>query len=259
MTGMLPIEMRKALAAIADGCWRDVKRGARGKPARLVQEWLTLHGHGVAVDGDFGPATEVAVGNFQAGERQRRTGVVDARAFQALVRPMIGATGAITPVPATLGDAVTAYAAQHLAAHPREVGGQNRGPWVRLYMSGNDGPEWPWCAGFVTFVLRQAAQALGRLMPIKGSVSCDTLVAQATRKGLFVAQSARTANQPMAGWIFLKRRTPTDWTHAGLVSGAAADAFSTVEGNTNDEGSREGFEVCARTRGFAKVDFIRID
>jgi hypothetical protein len=33
-------------------------------------------------------------------------------------------------------------------------------------------------------------------------------------------------------------------------------AFDTIEGNTNDDGNREGFEVCARSRGFAKKDVI---
>jgi hypothetical protein len=34
--------------------------------------------------------------------------------------------------------------------------------------------------------------------------------------------------------------------------------MSTIEGNTNDEGSREGHEVCARTRGYDGEDFVLI-
>ncbi|MGH8565940.1 MAG: hypothetical protein ACREXW_18380 [Gammaproteobacteria bacterium] len=32
----------------------------------------------------------------------------------------------------------------------------------------------------------------------------------------------------------------------------------TIEGNTNDDGSREGYEVCARTRDYNEMDFIKI-
>ena len=48
--------------------------------------------------------------------------------------------------------------------NPREIGGQNMGPWVRLYMDGREGAEFPWCAGFVCFVLAQACEAMGRAM-----------------------------------------------------------------------------------------------
>ena len=56
--------------------------------------------------------------------------------------------------------------------------------------------------------------------------------------------------------MFLVRRTPTDWTHVGFVSDASASSFATVEGNTNDDGDREGYEVCARRRGYNNMDFI---
>ena len=32
------------------------KRGNRGKKVKAVQEWLSLQGFGLVVDGDFGPA-----------------------------------------------------------------------------------------------------------------------------------------------------------------------------------------------------------
>ena len=62
----------------------------------------------------------------------------------------------------------------------------------------------------------------------------------------------------MGGSIFLVRRTPTDWTHTGLVTDAVPVAFDTIEGNTNDDGDREGFEVCSRSRGYASKDFITL-
>ena len=60
----------------------------------------------------------------------------------------------------------------------------------------------------------------------------------------------------MPGDIFLNRKTSTDWTHTGIVTEVGDGWFRTIEGNTNDEGSREGYEACARTRGFKGRDFV---
>src|SRR3970282_744802 len=102
-----------------------------------------------------------------------------------------------------------------------------------------------------TFLLKQAAQTLGVPMPIPGSVSCDSLAAQAREAGPFVRdsdlrQGTVTIGKMPTASIFLVRRTASDWTHAGLVTAFDKGVFRTIEGNTNDEGSREGYEGCAR-------------
>ena len=58
--------------------------------------------------------------------------------------------------------------------------------------------------------------------------------------------------------IFLVRQSATDWIHTGLAFNRSEEIFSTIEGNTNDEGSANGYEVCRRTRSMAKKDFIVI-
>jgi len=128
-----------------------------------------------------------------------------------------------------------------------------------LYMKGNEGTEWAWCAGFAGFVMQQAADSRSVRAPIGGSPSCDTLAAQARAAARFLAEKDVTADKVPAGSIFLVRRTSTDWTHTGLVTECHHDAFDTIEGNTNDDGSREGYEVCSRSRGYAKKDFILMD
>jgi hypothetical protein len=47
-----------------------------------------------------------------------------------------------------------------------------------------------------------------------------------------------------------------DWVHTGLVLSAGKETFETIEGNTNDAGDREGYEVCRRVRGYKGKDFI---
>jgi len=232
-------------------------KGSSGQKVRLIQEWLCLHGFNVVIDGDFGPATDTAVRAFQQSKGLGIDGIVGEDTFGQLILPMTNALKAISGGGGKLGDLVVAYAEQHLVEHPREIGGQNRGPWVRLYMDGNEGPSWPWCAGFVSFVLKQACASLNAPLPIKTSFSCDLFAASAQEKGKFLAESKITdKNQITPGSLFLVRRTTSDWEHTGIVVTAESDVFHTIEGNTNDEGSREGYEVCKRFRGYKDKDFI---
>ena len=155
---------------------------------------------------------------------------------------------------------VIGYATQHLAEYPREVGGQNRGPWVRLYMEGNEGKEWAWCAGFACFILRQAAETLLTALPVKPTFSCDELAARARSAGIFLSgfHLSDPTNQLTPGSIFLNRKSQTDWNHTGIVTAVYKETFETIEGNTNDAGEREGYEVCRRSRSYDKKDFIVI-
>ncbi|QDL94585.1 hypothetical protein FDP22_22180 (plasmid) [Paroceanicella profunda] len=247
----------------------EIARGRKDKGSRRdvarVQEWCSFHGARTDIDGEFGGATEAAVIAFQAQAGLPRTGVVDERVWAALTAPMHRAL-AVPALPSGAGiyEAALAVARQHLAEHPVEftVKGQgNCGPWVRLYMHGAQGDAQPWCAGFVSHVLAQAGHALGEGAPIPRQVGVDALVADAKAGGRFVAETelgsaARRAGRLRPGVLFCVRASAQDWTHVGFLTGMAADSFETIEGNTNDEGSREGVEVCARTRGWPGRDFV---
>lgn len=230
--------------------------GSRGIRVRRLQEWLNIRGHGLVVDSDFGPVTAQAVGRFQTGARLPVTGRLDNATFDRLVLPMTRTLRRPRRGRSSLGATIVACAERHLRERPIETGSQNCGPWVRLYMQGNDGSAWPWCAGFVRFLLEQACQKLDAPLPIAGSFSCDSLAAQAREAGLFVGERDAVPGAIPPGSFFLVRRTATDWTHVGVVTRSGPDAFDTIEGNTNDDGSREGFAVCARTRGYKDKDFI---
>lgn len=238
---------------------KNYKKGSKGKKVRLIQEWLCLQGFHICIDGDFGPATDYAVREFQKRKGLEVDGIVGEKTFATLILPMTKALRTILRNEKSLGQMVVAYAEQHLEQCPREIGGQNKGPWVRLYMKGNEGSAWSWCAGFVCFILNQACQSLSAPLPIKTSFSCDFLAVSAKEKGIFLKESEivdRTQITP--GSFFLNRRTPADWVHSGIVIRAQEDVFHTIEGNTNDDGSHEGYEVCQRIRGYKKKDFILI-
>lgn len=236
---------------------KDYKKGITGQKVKLIQEWLCLHGFHVAIDKDFGPATDRAIREFQKKNNLKPDGVVGKNTFAKLIRPMTNALKPASGAGKTLGRMIVAYAKQHLKQSPLEIGGQNRGPWVRLYMNGNEGPDRPWCAGFASFILKQACLAKKAPLPIETSASCDELAAQAKQKGLFLFEAKATDRKLIKpGALFLVRKTDTDWVHTGIVLKADANVFYTIEGNTNDEGSREGYEVCKRFRGYKNKDFI---
>jgi peptidoglycan hydrolase-like protein with peptidoglycan-binding domain len=238
-----------------------VKRGSGGVQIRLVQGWLSLGGFQVAVDGEFGPATQRAVRELQEARGLPVTGVVDQVTFDALTAPMRRALQPLSPRGRSLGELTVAYAQRHLAAGAREVGGQNRGPWVRLYTGGMEGPDWPWCAGFATFCLRQAAATLGAPMPLPSTLSCDAIAAGGRAAGSFLASPGAAARKRIApGSFFLRRDTSgrLQYAHTGLVTEVDADSFRSIEGNTNDDGSAEGYEVCARIRGYGGMDFVLV-
>lgn len=234
------------------------QRGLRGKKASLIQEWVSLQGFPTSVDGDFGPGTEKAVKRFQESQGLRVDGIVDQDTFTALTAPMVRALTPISGGGMTFNELVVAYAHQHLAEHPVEVGGANRGPWVRLYMNGDQGDWAFWCAGFVCFILRQAATTLNLPMPFESTSSCDELAARAKRKGLFVSEEDLDPTAMLPGSIFLDRSSPGDWTHTGLAIDFDDETFDTIEGNTNDDGHRDGYEVCKRFRGYRNKDFVKI-
>jgi peptidoglycan hydrolase-like protein with peptidoglycan-binding domain len=235
------------------------KRGSKGGRVKLVQAWLCLHDFKVVVDGDFGAATASQVRKFQAKRKLPVTGVVDEATYNALVQPIVAALSPLSG-PRALGPLVVAYARQHLKQHPVEVGGPNAGPWVRLYTDGKEGADFPWCAGFATFCLKQASDTRKRPLPIGRTLACDEMARQAGDRLLRQPKPSQRA-RIKPGSFFLKLAThgePFKYAHTGIVVRAEGETFASIEGNTNDEGSAEGFEVCARTRGYGGMDFILI-
>lgn len=224
-----------------------------------VQEWLNLwkrydKGWNVSVniDGDFGPETKAAVVEFQKYHGFSQDGIVGNVTWTKLTEPMRKAFTRIDS-DLSLKEIVIAYAENHLRSGPREFN-QNEGTWVRAYMDGNEGSNWPWCMGFVQTIIDQASFTLGQslkdFMPV--SYSCD-VVGLAGLKNKMLIRNADVRKDPKKvekGDVFLVVKSSKDWTHTGIITEVEKDWFHTIEGNTNDEGSREGYEVCRRKRNF---------
>lgn len=80
LIALLPATRAEALPA-----WPSVSQGATGTDTRTVQYLLRHHGHGIAADGQFGPATHSAVVGFQSARGLTADGVVGSQTWPHLV------------------------------------------------------------------------------------------------------------------------------------------------------------------------------
>lgn len=247
-----------------------LKLGSTGNAVKKVQEWLNLWRyvdpkwkHIVAVDGDYGAQTQKIVSIFQKDMGLKDDGVVGPLTYKKLTEPMRNAFSRIEST-SNLRELIVGYAEQHLRSQPKELYNSNKGPWVRAYMDGHEGKEWAWCMGFVQTVLDQAFFTVGQsfLSVMPKTYSCDVVGehGKATNRLIRNGDFRNRPNAVAPGDVFLVVRTPSDWTHTGIVTAIDDTWLYTIEGNTNDEGSREGFEVCRRMRDYKKqnLDIFKV-
>ncbi len=244
------------------------------KDVEKIQSWLSLFamqnpssGTATDIDGDFGPATEKAVLNFQKANGLPQNGIVDQNVFDKLVSPLKKAFE--NPITGSnLRELILNTAQNHLENHPFELvinHQSNTGPWVRSYMDGHEGTDWFWCMGFVEAIIDQAASIQGKnfktLMPL--TYSCDTVGTTGLQKKILTRyQTARTNSALIKpGDIFLLQKTPNDWIHTGIVTAVHTDTIETIEGNTNAGGSNNGNAVMNKIRNYkqSKLDFFSIE
>lgn len=122
--------------------------------------------------------------------------------------------------------------------------GSNKGPEVDQYLAcvGIHSPA-AWCAAFVVWTHLQAG------------------VTNIARTGgvldLYNKSPENRVKNPEPGDVVI-----FDYGggkgHTGIVEAVSGDTLTTIEGNTNDDGSREGYEVARRQRSASKAKgFLR--
>ena len=90
------------------------------------------------------------------------------------------------------------------------------------------------------------------------SIPAVTLT-DAKAKGIFLAGTVGSdREQVRPGCFFLTRGGSTGHKHTGLMMRMTNDTIHTIEGNTNDEGTHEGYEVCERTRNALNQDYVLV-
>jgi peptidoglycan hydrolase-like protein with peptidoglycan-binding domain len=244
------------------------------KDVEKIQSWLTLYSIAnpgsattTSIDGDFGPATERTVMNFQKAKNLPQTGIVEQNLFDRLCDPMkIAFTESVKGN--NLRQRIVNVARQHAECAPYELvihRQSNCGPWVRSYMDGHEGTEWFWCMGFVQAIIDQAASSFNKsftdIMPL--TYSCDTVGTTGLANGnLFRFEKVRKDPALVKpGDIFLVQKTLFDWIHAGIIVSVNDGIFETIEGNSNDGGSNNGNRVCRRIRNYqkSKLDVFSVE
>jgi len=130
-----------------------------------------------------------------------------------------------------------------------EPKGSNRGPQVEAYLKCVGlGGGYAWCQAFVRWCYEQAAKELGIPNPVPNTAG----VLQCWNKAdvgmkLIPAQFISHAQLIVPGSQLIMDFGHGEG-HTGIVEKVLNGVIHTIEGNTNDDGSREGYEVCRRER-----------
>ena len=204
-----------------DGLWIADPNNAAGKPG--IQHAWVFHQY------SFAGGIDKNVANFP-----------DAAHLRAWATPP-----APKPAPAPAPAPTGGHAADVLRVAKAEIGyhegKDSAGNWnnVQKYSPGVPGLEWsqgqPWCCTFCAWVALKAGVA--NLFP--RTASCSDAVA-------WFKQQNRWSDYPAIGaQVFYG---PGGGSHTGIVVDYDADTITTVEGNTNNNGSAEGDGVYLKKR-----------
>lgn len=136
----------------------------------------------------------------------------------------------------------------------------NWGPEVKefLYAAGLSDPA-PWCAAFVNWCAEQGAYDVGVESPLE-QVETQAYVQSYVdwaHENLKFVHETKTGHGDL---FVLYYPSLNRYAHIGFVSEMNTEEgwFTTIEGNTNDEASREGFKVASRRRVISeRTKFIR--
>jgi hypothetical protein len=236
---------------------RTLRVGALDAASVLaVQQRLNSLGCGpIEVDGVFGQQTLDAVELFQArsmdafGAPLPVDGLVGPMTWAALFGNVISE---VTHSTSPLLLETLVVAARELGVREEPVG-SNRGPRVDQYVrsAGLDpAGHYPWCACFVYWCFDQAAAALGLKNPVVRTAGVLEHWNEAADLGdvrrLANAECIAEPQLVQPGMIFVILLSSGNG-HTGLVEGVRGMLLTTLEGNTNDGGSREGIGVLRRT------------
>lgn len=224
---------------------------------RAIQERLTQMGCGpLPVSGVFDAAVRDAVKLFQARfpDSDGHTLKVDGRVGPITWATLFGeeSVAVVEEPPGPLLEEVLAFAATQVGVMEDPLG-SNRGPQVDQYLRSvgcDPADNLAWCAAFVYFCFDQASQKLARKNPlVKTAGVLDHWTKAGQRKIPRVLQADAVHDPALVkpGFIFILS-SGGGHGHTGLVVEVLPGKLVTIEGNTNDNGSREGIGVFRRDR-----------
>ena len=145
-----------------------------------------------------------------------------------------------TNKPITLATRSLSIAKSQLG-YAEEPKGSNKGPHIKKYLASVGLDEgYAWCMGFVYWCVNEASKEQGTPNPL---VKTAGVMNQWNKIPKEMKHSV-----PQAGDIFIMD-FGKGAGHTGFVTSVKDGVIQTIEGNSNDEGSREGYEVCRKPNG----------
>lgn len=138
-----------------------------------------------------------------------------------------------------------------------EIDGSNCGPRVNQYKAATNLPadeEWPWCAAFVCWLVREAMNEAG-LKETAGFRRPTTASAWGFEKWSLAQDRSTGTSKPPGGDIEPGDIVVFTFSHIGIaISAPDANGYvRTIEGNTDAAGSREGGGVFRKLRKVSQI------
>jgi len=211
----------------------------------------------INVDGDYGNQTVAAVKLFQSRS-------ADAKGASLMPDGVLGPISweilfGTEKVPEN-HQPKTAGLTDVIAIATLEIGTQevplnsNRGPKVEEYLASTGlGGGFAWCAAFVYWCYNQAANNAGKLNPLVKTAGVLRSWNESIGKKILAKDAKNNPALIKPGHIFIM-----DYGgglgHTGIVVGVNGGFIDTVEGNTNDQSSREGSGVYKRVRKINSIN-----
>ncbi len=223
-----------------------------------VQQRLNKIGCGpLKEDGDFGLKTQAAVKLFQ-GRFPDHNGnplIVDGKIGAISWSVLFGksSVGETTKAATPYMKGVIDFATSQIGQLEKPLG-SNRGPMVDKYLKAVGlnpaSGSYAWCVAFTHYCYMAAANAMGRTNPhIMTAGVLDHWAKAATKAGVVRITSQKAIADPtlvQPGSLFIMD-FGGGLGHSGLVTAVSGGFLTTIEGNTNDDGSRNGIGVFKRT------------
>jgi hypothetical protein len=238
---------------------RIIKKGESDKKIVIaIQNRLNQLNFGpLTADGDFGTKTLVAVKAFQAQH-------TDANGQQLIIDGQLGPVSweilfgkeqvPVNTQPKTQGLTDVIEIARAEIGVQEVPLNSNRGPRVEEFQrTVGCGPGDAWCACFVYWCFDQATKNMGKKNPLVKTGGALASYNLSTGKKIPAVEAKNNPAIIKPGQIFI-----LDFGggkgHTGIITSVNGGFIDTIEGNTNDQGGREGSGVFGRVRKINSVN-----
>ncbi|MEO5564926.1 MAG: peptidoglycan-binding protein [Chitinophagaceae bacterium] len=225
-----------------------LKKGSAGALVTELQTILQELDYNIPITGFYDTPTVNAVKDFQSSHLDKHgvplevDGKVGDITWFALHNPRVTVTGGVIDYKimpgieeggSTLGRAALQIAINELKVGAGEIGGNNKGPFVKKYLQpvGLQEGE-PWCAAFLSWCFLQACNGRMNEMPFRYSAGARAIFRQFRNKHMDIGKDD-PAYVPLPGDIMAWWRVslPSGKGHIAIVHHFKDGFIYTLEGN----------------------------